>query len=686
MNNDELARLKAEIAELKKEKEEVENIVEYYEDIIAHVPGHLYWLNCNNVYLGCNQLYAQSLHLPSSQEIIGKTNFDMPWHEQAALLNEVNQTIMATGLPQCTEETSIVEGEKNTFLSQKVPLRNRRQQVIGILGISTNITQLKKLQHALTEAKEQAELASQAKTDFIANMSHDIRTPLAGIIGMSKLLLDALNDKGQKQCAYYIHQSGEQLLHLLNSILEIVESDHSHLELTNFDIRQTIIEVCKLELPAIRLKGLELDVILDANIPPQIISDRIKIHRILLNFIGNAIKFTAQGKITIRVDCEAVDTSHVCLNFSVTDTGIGIEKDLQQKIFERYFKINPNTKDNYEGHGLGLNIAKKYLALLGSAIEISSSPETGSSFSFKITMPLAEKIPESAQKFSPAQALHELFEFYPEEKPVPVAISSTGENLLTILILEDNLIALRLAEMIIQQEHCQAITATTAENALNLYKENHIDCIITDLNLPGLSGDNFVTAVRNYEKANQLSAVPIIVLTANSKAEVVLNPNDISLIREKPFTTKMMQEIIDFLNKAEPVYQGLANGDLPAKEEDLFNLMQFPILDEDKGIEALGSKELLQELLMMMQQAELTGDVQEMQAAYARQDWLRVEKLAHKMKSGALYCGAVRMQMACQYLERYHKAGFTRQLEALYQQLLTVLNETSTVVTHYAKQ
>jgi len=163
---------------------------DYYEDILAHVPGHVYWLNKENIYLGCNDLHAKNAGLSSRHDVVGKRNSDMPWKDQAEEIDALNIKAMKSGVPISREEHAVLNGEKLIFLSQKVPMRNKSGEIIGILGISVDITEQKKLHTELQLAKNAADVANKAKTEFIANMSHDIRTPLSGVVGMSQLLID----------------------------------------------------------------------------------------------------------------------------------------------------------------------------------------------------------------------------------------------------------------------------------------------------------------------------------------------------------------------------------------------------------------------------------------------------------------------------------------------------------------
>jgi two-component system, OmpR family, aerobic respiration control sensor histidine kinase ArcB len=202
---DDIEGLRKRIAAL---EQELANKIEYYENILSLLPGHVYWLDRQNVYLGCNEEQARHAGLQSRFDIVNKTNAELPWREQAVELDLSNLAVMETGIPQTsTEFARISEGDR-VYFSQKVPLRNKANQTIGLLGISLDITELKKTQEKLAQAKENAEAANRAKDEFIRNMSHDIRTPLSGIIGMSSILEQEAQSQAVKEYAHMVNVSG----------------------------------------------------------------------------------------------------------------------------------------------------------------------------------------------------------------------------------------------------------------------------------------------------------------------------------------------------------------------------------------------------------------------------------------------------------------------------------------------
>ncbi|MCX7116980.1 MAG: ATP-binding protein [Legionellales bacterium] len=312
---------------------------EFIDDLINQLPAAIFWKNTRSVFLGCNQYFADLAQLASPKDIIGKTDYDLPWGKYESDLYRLDdQEVMNSGLPKLgiEEPQTLSNGRVITLLTNKIPLFTKQKVLVGIFGIYHDITARKEMELTLQKAKNEAEAANLAKTEFIANMSHDIRTPLSGIVGMSELLEEDVQHLEQRQYAHWIRESGVQLLGLLNGILDVVSASHvSEHDLNEeaFDLRLCIQDIVQLELPTTQLKQIDLQVDVEASVPTYIISDRTKIHRILLNLLGNAIKFTSTGSITILVKCLLSDDESVRLLFSVKDTGIGIPEQLQDKVF-----------------------------------------------------------------------------------------------------------------------------------------------------------------------------------------------------------------------------------------------------------------------------------------------------------------------------------------------------------------
>lgn len=646
--------------------------INYYENILALMPGYVYWLDRNNTYLGCNDIQAEYLQLQSRHEILGKRTHELlKTKEQSIELDKINNEVMDTGTPYVVIEHL---GEQ-VYFSQKVPLRDEQNQVIGLLGISIDITELKKTEAALTQAKERAEAANRVKIEFIANMSHDIRTPLSGVVGLSKLLEESPLNPEQKQYAQWINESGEQLLSLLNGILEVVSTENCSerdVKQDVFDLRQCINDIVQLELPTSIIKGLDLQINIGESVPQLVITDRTKLHRILLNLLGNAIKFTHSGRVVVEVNALSIDDHQVHLRFAVTDTGIGISADIQHNVFERFYRASPSYKGVYSGHGVGLHIAQSYTQLLGSEIKLDSRENEGTHayFDLSLELPEAEKLIINQPDIQKTAKLSQLLTNPIDDTPL-------------LLLVEDNAIARRMLEVITAQAGYRSLSASDAEQALNLAKSIPFDLIITDIGLPGMSGYEFADHMRKWELETKKMPTAIIGLTAHALIEarnecLRAGMNDVLV---KPISLSAMHAIVSqFLAVSKQVMPQdlLSTLDvaLPEYENQLFELEQIPLLDTKRALRHISSEALLNEMLDLMVKDELPRDEQAIRDAYMNKDWESIERIAHKIKGGAVYCGMVRIEYACQNLERYQKTGNTKLSDRLFQQLLDVVQAT----------
>lgn len=690
-NTEMIAELKEQIThlqnKLKKQqaqtRKKISTIRQYYESMMAVMPGHVYWLDRSGRILGCNDQQAHSVGLSSREEIIGKTNQDFLPKEQAEQLDHINEQVMKSAHPLTVEEygpfNELTNSSAGYYLSQKVPLFNENREVIGLLGVSLDITHQKNAEQALLLAKEKAEALHQAKSTFIANMSHDIRTPLNGIIGMSQLLEDRVDTDECQQYARWIHESGNQLMFLLNNILELASADQVHeqvLQKETFSLRGLVQDLIQLEHPSMLLKNLDFNVEIDPKLPHFIVSDRTKLHRILLNLIGNAIKFTKVGRIALHVRQDHETATHSTITFTITDTGIGIPQSAQSQIFDRFFRASPSAKGKYQGHGVGLHIVQHFVNLLGGRIHLYSEEGKGSTFSFQLVF---EK---KQARINQASTPH----VFPQTEET-IAPSPQTIGLYRFLLIEDNPIALKLLELLMHKLGYKYKSATSAETALELMKEHAFQLIITDIGLPDLSGIELTRMIRQQSNTHP----PIIIgLTAHAPQETyeACLSAGMNTVLTKPLDIKKLEQVMNtFLHSASaPCDLASLGRDLPTTEAQLFRIKDFSVLDIQHAIDLLGGQSVLKEMLSLMISEQIPHDLPLLKKAYELKDWCQIESLAHKMKAGALYCGTIRLQMACQYLERYRKAGHTQVLDALYEQLLEVIADTARAIEQYLKK
>ncbi|WP_143549518.1 ATP-binding response regulator, partial [Rickettsiella grylli] len=394
-------------------------------------------------------------------------------------------------------------------------------EIIGVLGVSIDITELKKTQKKLKKSKLLAETANQAKTKFLASMSHDIRTPLAGIIGLSKILQQRLNVLEDKNDLLMIGNASNQLLRLLTNILDVASLENAsdlQLKIDNFSIQELAESLQKLLLPSIKSKGLTLQLNVDVSFTGNIASDQSKLERILLNLATNAIKFTEKGKVTISIKELNLprQLEGTYIEFMVTDTGIGIPPEQLTSIFDPFFRIEPSHKKSTEssGYGIGLYTVKKFVRLLGGEIHVKSQMGAGTSFFFTLLMKLAPhnqrlKVKNKTKNVQPFvfldnKKLFEIKKFKETEKEIKK----------NILLIEDDHLTIKFSKELFAQAAYNLTVISTLQETIAFAKNHAFDLIITDLGLPGLRGNEIAVLYRYWERINKKPMVPIISLTA----------------------------------------------------------------------------------------------------------------------------------------------------------------------------
>lgn len=378
-----LKRIKAYLASWLQENEEKDML----ESILALMPGHVYWMNNQGFYLGCNYNQAKSAGLLSPKDIIGKKNADLPWNIHSPLLPQAldytNQEVIKTGKSITLEEPAVLQdGTELMFLSNKTPLYNKKGHIIGMVGISMDISDRKKTEKELVLEKVKAEAANQAKTAFLNNMRHDIRTALAGIIGATDLLKNETDTEKIRKYTQGLNTAALELLQFLNAILESVRiaSGDTPLYTEKFNLTEILENVISLHQPLALQKKLDLRLTIDKSIPKYLMGDSGRIYRIILELLANALKFTAEGEVNVIATLVKITKKSVVIKILVKDTGIGIPIDEQSELFAQFNRLTPSYQGIYKGRGLGLYLVKQFIEDLSAEIQVSSISGKGSGF------------------------------------------------------------------------------------------------------------------------------------------------------------------------------------------------------------------------------------------------------------------------------------------------------------------
>lgn len=275
------------------------------------------------------------------------------------------------------------------------PVRRGNKEVSRWIAIGTDVTQQRQAMDALAASKDAAEAASRAKSDFLANMSHEIRTPLNAIIGMTELSLGTELTREQRDYLGTVRLSAASLLELLNDVLDLskIEAGRMVLEITDFNVADLLRDTVQALAVKAHSKGIELACHVPLDQPQWLQGDPVRLRQILVNLVGNAIKFTHTGEVVVDVETQWRNDTHISLHFCVRDTGVGIHQDKLEKIFESFQQADTSTTREYGGTGLGLTITSELLQLMGGRIWVESVPDEGSRFHFSLTFPLAKKRP-----------------------------------------------------------------------------------------------------------------------------------------------------------------------------------------------------------------------------------------------------------------------------------------------------
>jgi PAS domain S-box-containing protein len=694
--------------------DEKEKLAIYLNNIVENVPASIYWKDANSVILGGSKLHTELTGYSDNKAVVGKTDYDFAWRGQAERIIENDRFVMKNKqMISFEERAKLPDDGIHIFLTQKSPLKGKLGEIIGVLGVSIDITELKNTQKKLKKAKLAAESANRTKTEFLANMSHDIRTPLTGIIGLSQLLAHRLVMTEDKEDLSLMYQASERLLNLLNDVLDVASLEsvnEAKIKLESFSLLDVSQALKGLLLPAAKLKGLDFQVNVDISTPENVLSDRIKLERILLNLVNNAIKFTKKGEVSLSIKelallPQRMDGMHV--EFTISDTGIGIQADKLAYIFDHFFRVASSFEEEDQGYGVGLYIVKKFINLLGGEIEVKSEVGVGTKFSFRLFMTLAQS--HKTKKFKNKNSEPFIFLKAKDEQARVMAEEVVNQSELpsiespedkrpakkNILLIEDDQLVIKFSKELLFQAGYTVTIVSTSKEALNLAKNHSFDLIITDLGLPGISGYELAVLYRYWERVNHKPIVPIIVLTAHGQGKfkeecLAAGINEIWL---KPLTVEKIKKLDKYWldNKKVtveqlhiPVQFKSTENELDVEESNIeiekANLLEiinsYPIFDKSISLNNLSDNEkLFQEIVEMFNQS-IPEQLQELEKAYALKNWAALENIVHKIKGGACYVGAIRLNYVCQNFLRCYLTGQSQLLDSLYQCLIGSLTET----------
>ncbi len=379
---------------------------------------------------------------------------------------------------------------------------------VAIYGVRAAVLQVRyaRSQKKLTKAMIAAEQASRAKSQFLANMSHEIRTPMNGILGMTELALSTTLSDEQREFLLTVYASADRLLTIINEILDYskMEAGKIALDSVAFHLPSVVKDVLRSLVLAAHQKGLELAVHLAPDVPANLTGDAIRLGQVLINLVGNAIKFTEHGEVRVDVSVESVTNHSACLQFIISDTGIGIALDQQEGLFQEFHQAHTSGHRLYGGTGLGLAVSKSIVTLMGGAIGLESMPGQGTTITFDAHFILSSGSPSAL-----AIGAHT-----PESNAAGITAPPLS---LRILLAEDNLVNQRVAMTMLGKMGHRTTLASNGLEALQQWRQNDFDLILMDVQMPEMTGLQATTLIRQEEAIG--AHIPILAMTASAMSE-----------------------------------------------------------------------------------------------------------------------------------------------------------------------
>jgi PAS domain S-box-containing protein len=461
--------------------------------VLDTVPLRIFWKDRDLNYLGCNRVFAADAGKDSPQELIGKSDYDMAWKATADLYRQDDAEVIATGREKLSfeEPMELPDGSRIWLSTSKVPLRDIHGVVTGVLGTYENITARKQTEQALIAAKNEAERANRAKSEFLSRMSHELRTPMNAILGFAQILeLDPLKPD-QLDSVHEIHRAGDHLLELINELLDLsrIESGKMSIALQPVGVKAAIAGATQIIQPLLKANNISL---LDkCNDQATVLADPTRLKQVLLNLLSNAAKYSHKGG-QVQISCHPLDASR--LRISVTDNGPGIPSEKLASLFTPFERLGAEFSA-IDGTGIGLALAKQLTELMGGELDLDSIPGEGSTFWIEL----------ASAAHQSAETTHMLTD--------DVATSSASQPL-SLLYIEDNPANLRLVEALLRHHpQIRLLTAITGELGLDMARRYQPGLILLDIHLPGMDGYAVLEALKAEPGTRN---IPVIALSADA--------------------------------------------------------------------------------------------------------------------------------------------------------------------------
>ncbi|WP_341503208.1 aerobic respiration two-component sensor histidine kinase ArcB [Gallaecimonas sp. GXIMD4217] len=598
-------RLSLEVVERKKTQESLAEQTALLRSFINSSPDMIYFRNEKGIFYGCNRA-VEEVTGKSEQELIGLSPFEVYPDEVALMAIETDKHVFETNQHITYEQwLEYPDGRKALFEMRKVPFFSASGKRLGLLGFGRDITERKKAADAL-------EKAAREKTQFIATISHELRTPLNGVVGLARMLRDTELTEEQRSFVNTIYVSSVTLGNIFNDIIDMDKMDRRRLaivpERVNFP--EFLADLQNLAELLAGQKGLDCVFSIDGELPEQVHIDGTRTRQVLWNLLGNAVKFTDQGRVGIRVQLSPGEQGQIEARFEVFDTGIGIPKAEQDKIFAMYYQTEGGGRKHATGTGIGLAVSRTLVEAMGGSLAVSSEPGQGSVFTLCLSLPPADgQEPEPQEQESPS---------------------------LDILLVEDIELNVTVARSLLEKLGHRVTVAMTGQAALDAVAAQAFDLVLLDIQLPDMTGFDVAIALRERDDCQEL---PIVALTANvisDKDEYLENGMDDAI--SKPLSVESLRLIVDeFFGGPGGGYQLVPdNGEDPEQDQllDVEMLSQY--------LEAVGPDILLQSARLFREQMPEYMSI--LESNLTAEDVKGTSCEAHKIKGAAGAIGLKRIQ------------------------------------------
>jgi PAS domain S-box-containing protein len=534
--------IRTEITRRKLAEAALEAQLQFVEVLLEATPTPLYLKDRDGRFLRLNKAF-EALFGIERASWVGRTLEELVQGPAVALERAKDEELLAQGGLQSYESSlvNVQTGEQRQGFYSKATITDANGRVSGLVGTILDITDRSRLEQALRDATQSAEAANSAKSEFLANMSHEIRTPMNGVIGMTDLALGTELNEVQREYLGIVKSSAQSLLVILNDILDFskIEAGKLAIESVPFALPRLIHDTLRTLEARAQLKGLGLTAELASGLPNGVAGDPGRLRQILTNLCDNAIKFTAQGQITVHAECSANSTGVLELHFAVRDTGVGIPLEKQQRIFEAFSQADTSTTRQFGGTGLGLTICARLVSLMGGRIWVDSTPGEGSVFHFTVQV-----LPAAEVNADPAPGL--------------VKVGARPMRPLKVLLVEDNLVNQMVAATILKNWGHTTVLAENGDEAVRIFPQQAWDLVLMDVQMPVMGGLEATRLIRAAEPAGRRT--PIIAMTANAMESDRQGCIDAGMDEHmaKPFSASTLQNLIERFVPEESARAGVA--------------------------------------------------------------------------------------------------------------------------------